>query len=138
SSSGRTTRPTPPATARGPTTCAIRYDRPTSWGNEFIAEPIDGPDLDVGLRVVEPAAQVLHLGVYEIEIISLVDMVAPHGFGQRGLIDHMVRAAHEIVEDVVLLAQQFHLAPGHLHTAAVGVEADIPHVEALLPVALVT
>ena len=50
----------------------------------------------------------------------------------------MVRAAHKIVEDVVLLAQQFHLAPGHLHTAAVGVEADIPHVEALLPVALVT
>ena len=65
-------------------------------------------------------------------------MVAPHGFCQRGLIDHMVRAAHKIVEDVVLLAQQFHLAPGHLHTAAVGVEADIPHVEALLPVALVT
>ena len=86
----------------------------------------------------EPAAQVLHLGVYEIEIIRLVDMVAPHGFCQRGLIDHMVRAAHKIVEDVVLLAQQFHLAPGHLHTAAVGVEADIPHVEALLPVALVT
>ena len=87
---------------------------------------------------MEPAAQVLHLGVYEIEIIRLVDMVAPHGFCQRGLIDHMVRAAHKIVEDVVLLAQQFHLAPGHLHTAAVGVEADIPHVEALLPVALVT
>ena len=58
-------------------------------------------------------------------------MVAPDPFGQRGLVDRMVRPAHEIVQDVVLLAQQLHLAARDLHAAAVGPQADIARIEAL-------
>lgn len=64
-------------------------------------------------------AQIFHLGVDEIEIVGLVDVVAPHGFGQRRLVDHMVRAAHEIIEYIVLLAQQFDLPARNFHPAAV-------------------
>ena len=65
-------------------------------------------------------------------------MVAPDPFGQRGLVDRVVGAGHEVVEDVVLLAQQLHLAARHLDPAAVGPQAHVARVEALVTAALVT
>ena len=87
---------------------------------------------------MQPAAQVFHLGVDEIEIVGLVDVVAPHGFGQRRLVDHMVRAAHEIIEYIVLLAQQFDLPARDFHPAAVGKQPHVSGIETLLTAALVT
>ena len=64
-------------------------------------------------------------------------MVAPDRLGQRRLVDHAPRTAHEVVEDVVLLAHQLHLAARHLDPLPVGEEAHVAGVEALQTVALV-
>ena len=86
---------------------------------------------------MELAAQVFHLRIDEIEIIGLVDVIAPDPFGQCGFVDRMVRTIHKIEEDVVLLAQQFDFAACHLDPAAVGPQAHVARIEALLPFALV-
>jgi len=49
----------------------------------------------------------------------------------------MVRAAHEIIEYIVLLAQQFDLPARDFHPAAVGKQPHVSGIETLLTAALV-
>ena len=53
-----------------------------------------------------------------MEVVRVVGMVAPDGFGQHGLVDQMVRALHEVEQDVELLFQQCQFASLHLHAPA--------------------
>ena len=62
---------------------------------------------------------------YEMEVVRVVGMVAPDGFGQHGLVDQMVRALHEVEQDVELLFQQCQFASLHLHAPALRPERDV-------------
>ena len=85
---------------------------------EFVPEAVDGFQLDGRAGLGEFAPQILHLGIDEMEVVRVVGMVAPDGFGQHGLVDQMVRALHEVEQDVELLFQQRQFASLHLHAPA--------------------
>ena len=62
-------------------------------------------------------------------------MVAPDGFGQHGLVDQMVRALHEVEQNVELLFQQCQFASLHLHAPALRPERDVAQRERQIPAA---
>ena len=70
-------------------------------------------------------AQVFHLRVDEVQRVSLVDVVAPDGFGQAHLVDDAVGVGHEVVEQVILLAVELEGRAVHLHQVLVRVEGEV-------------
>ena len=53
--------------------------------------------------------QIFDLCIDEMETVRLVDMVAPDGFGQYGLVDDMVRAVGKIEQNVIFFLEKFQL-----------------------------
>lgn len=73
--------------------------------NQFVTETVHSFDFDRGSGLFEFAAQIFDLRINEMEIIGLIDMIPPYGFGQNCLIDHMTRTLHEIRKNIELLFQ---------------------------------
>lgn len=103
--------------------------------NELVAEAVDRLYLGRGARLGHLAAQVLHLGVDELEVVGLVGMVAPYGLGQYGLVDQVIGPLHEVEQYVELLFQELYLAPVDRHASLVHVERDVAGLDGQLAAA---
>ncbi len=93
--------------------------------HQFITKTIHGFDFQFGAGFFQFFAQVFELGVNKVEIVGLIDRVAPHGFGQYALFDQAVRAVHEVNQDVVFLTAEVYQFTVHLHLEAVGVYTHV-------------
>ena len=57
-----------------------------------------------------------------METVRLIDMVAPDGFGQYGLVNDMVRSVGKIEQDVVFFLEEFQFLVVNEYTETIWID----------------
>ena len=86
---------------------------------QFVAETVNGFYFCLCAGSFHLFPQILHLGINEVEAISLVDVVAPYRLCQCHTVDEAVGIADEIIQQVELLTVEVQFVPIYGHFACV-------------------
>src|SRR5574344_87127 len=93
--------------------------------DEVVTKSVNGLDFDVSSGFFQFLAEVLHLRIYEVEVVCQVDIVAPDSFGQDGFVDHMARPEEKLLKDVVFFLYQGQCLSSDFDYAAVRIQFHV-------------
>src|SRR5690606_10959793 len=96
---------------------------------QLIAHPIYRLDLEVGTVAFELLAEILNLGIDEVEIVCIIHMVAPYMLCEGRFINKPVFIDHEESEDIKFFPVEVHIRMIHAQYTCVEIEFHIvqPH-----------